>query len=101
MLTTTQVTEWLEQSKTPTKKTKAGRKFEHHLAREAVPALCQEVLIQSSVQNEGENFEEKYRATLAEIGRFRLHMVKYNTEFEPAECTKFVRMIDKLIDRLP
>ncbi len=100
MLTTTQVTEWLEQSKTPTKKTKAGRKYEHHLAREAVPALCQEILVRGAEQ-EGENFEEKYKATLGEIGRFRLHVVKYSTDFEPAERTKFVGMIDKLIDRLP
>ena len=101
MLTKTQITEWLEQSKTPTKKTKAGRKFEHHLAREAVPALCQEVLVRGTEQNEGESFEEKYKATLVEVGRFRLHMAEYNTEFEPADRTKFVGMIDKLIDRLP
>ena len=93
MLSDSQIREWLEVSKAPTKKTAEGRKLQQELAHTAVPALCEALLLARSSRNkEADNI-------LRELGRLRLHLVEYNTEYDQDTRNTFVRILDKFMDK--
>ena len=97
MLSKEQVQEWLEMSNKPTRKCTDGKKAEYHLARTAVPALCEEVLRKDATQPPAADGKI---AVLKELGKLRYHMSEYNTSYSPEVRKACVEIIDRFIDRV-
>mgnify|MGYP003640602744 CR=1 FL=1 len=95
MLSNEQIQEWLDMSNKPTRKCTDGKKAEYHLARTAVPALCQEVMSRTS-----QSGEDGKLAVLKELGKLRYHMVEYNTSYSDEVRSACVEIIDRFIDRV-
>lgn len=96
MLSNEQIQEWLAMAKKPTKKGTDGKKAEYHLARTAVPALCEEVL----TQTKNTTTEDGKLAVLKELGKLRYHMSEYNTSYSAEVRKACVEIIDRFIDKV-
>ena len=99
MLSNEQIQEWLTMANKPTKKGTDGKKAEYHLARTAVPALCQEVM-NKRLNATVEKFDDGKLAVLKELGKLRYHMSEYNTTYSKEVRSACVEIIDRFIDRV-